>query len=207
MATAALIGGGLIVGGVANYLGKKEEAKATEAAAVAQQEQASPFLASAEQAQQTQMGLLGQGTPEQQAAALQSIQGSPLAQALNASNEETLQRRGIASGAGTGGILQALQQANQSNLLQGAFGGLQQVAGTGLGVMPGAQNALFQQGQAQGQAAAAPFNALSSTINQGAQIGAFAAGGGFGSAPAAAAPITSPAFSNFNVNPNQGGLL
>jgi hypothetical protein len=192
MATAAVIGGGLILSNIAGSKAKEKEAEAIQEASAASQAQAAPFLSAAEQAQQVQLGLLGQGTPEQQQAALQSVQASPLVQALNAANEETLQRRGIAAGAGTGGILNALQQANQANLLQGAFGGLQQVAGTGVSALPGSQQAIMQGGMAAGQAAAAPFQGFANTLNQGTQLAAFGAAGGFGTplVGGAAAPVT-----------------
>ena len=200
MPTAALIGGGLLLKGFAQSQAADIQANAAERAAIAQQEQAAPFVGASQTALQQQLALLGQGTPEEIAAATQSLQLSPISQAVQQGNEEALQRRGIASGAGTGSILSELQRSNQSNLLNTAFAGFGQVARTGLQALPGAQQAIGAEGVARGAGGAAPFQAFSSTLDQGAKLAAFGASGGFGAAPTitpnVAAPALNTAFSD-----------
>ena len=216
MATAALIGGGLLVGNVLSGIGASKQAKAQAAAAQAQLDSSSQFQATQEGRSQTlfdqnqvatnaQLGLLGQGGDPD---AAQNLLDSPLVQAINQRNQENVVAQGAASGVSGGNLLAALQERNTGTILQAGFQGLGSIGGqqlggsqgfsslaaTGLGMANQAQGNL---GQAQGAQDALPFLTAGNIVNQGTQLGAFAASGGFGSptvAPAgvpAAAPVGS----------------
>lgn len=227
MATAAIIGGGLLLGGIASGVGASKQAKADVQAAEIQATSAGESLAASQaqqaidnarsdalstpalQAQQTQLALLGQGGPETAQQASQSLLTSPLVQAINQQNQQGINAQAAASGISGGNLLSALQQSNTGTILQAGLGGLGQIAGQqqqgALGFaglanqsLGFANQAQFNQGQALGQAAssqgtanAIPFLTGANILNQGAQLGTFAATGGFGgggAAPAAAAP-------------------
>jgi len=182
MATAALIGGGLVLGAISSSSAAKHQAQgnieaaeiqaatAAESLAASQQQQAidnarSEALATpALQAQQTQLALLGQGGPEAAQQASQSLLSSPLVQAINQQNQAGINAQAAASGVSGGNLLTALQQANTGTILQAGLGGLGQIAGQqqqgalGFGGLANqslglANQAQFNQGQALGQAA------------------------------------------------------
>lgn len=198
MATALLVGGGLLAGGLANAQAADIQSNAAQRAAREQQDLAAPFVGASQTALQQQLALLGQGTPEEIAAAQANIERSPLNLAVQQGNEEALQRRGISGGAGTGSILDALQKSNQSNLLNTAFSGFGQVARTGMQALPGAQQAIGAEQAAIGAGRAAPFSAFSNALSQGAQLASFGGSGGFGGfgATPGVAPVAAPASFN-----------
>ena len=187
MATAAIIGGGLLLGGIASGVGASQQAKAQETAAGLEADAAAAALAASQeqqaienqraqqlfdpalQAQQTQLALLGQGGPEAAQQASQSLLSSPLVQAINQQNQQLATAQAAAGGVSGGNLLSALQQANTGTILQAGLGGLGQIAGQQQGGALGfgglASNALgmanqaqFMQGQAQGQGAMAQGN-------------------------------------------------
>lgn len=184
MATAAVIGGGLLLGGIASSVGAGKQAKAdveaaeiqAESAAAAlaasqaqqqiQNERADPLAEQALQAQQAQLALLGQGGDAAAQQAAQNITTSPLVQALNAQNQQNIGAQAAASGVSGGNLLTALQNANTGTIMQAGFGGLGQVAGqqqqgalgfSGLSnqSLGMANQAQFAQGDALGAAASA----------------------------------------------------
>lgn len=184
MATAAMLGGGMIVGGLLAGQGAKEQAKANVEAANIQAQSAANALAASQQqqaienarsqalsepslqAQQTQLALLGQGGPEAAQQAAQGLMSSPLVNAINQMNQQNINAQAAASGVSGGNLLSALQQANTATIMQSGFGGLGQVAGQQQqgalgfgGLASGALGMANQQqnimGAAQGQAASA----------------------------------------------------
>ena len=220
MATAAIIAGGLVVGGIVSAVGAGKQAKADVeaaniqaesagqalAASQAQQqiqnERADPLAAQSLQAQQAQLALLGQGGDAAAQQAAQDLTSSPLVNAINRENQQNIAAQAGASGQSGGNLLAALQNANTATIMQAGFGGLGQVAGQqqagalgfsglsnqSLGMANQAQfaqgNALGAAASAQGTADAVPWLAGANVINQGAQLAAFGAGGGFDAAPA-----------------------
>ena len=177
MATAALIGGGLLLGGVASGIGSNKIAEANEDAAVIQQQTAQPFVDTANQAQQAQLGLLGQGGDPN---AAQNLLSSPLVQAINAQNQQGVNAQANASGISGGNLLTALQNANTATIMQAGFGGLGSIAGQGMQALPGLMQAQGAQGQAIGAQNAMPFLTGANIVNQGTQLAGFGLGGGFG---------------------------
>lgn len=184
MATAAIIGGGALIGGLLAGQGAKKQAEANVEAAniqaaqqqaaleAAQQQQvienqrAESLLDPAMQAQQTQLALLGQGGDEAAQQAAGSLLNSPLVQAINQQNQQNISAQAAASGVSGGNLLSALQQANTGTILQAGLGGLGQIAGqqqSGAlgfgGLASGALGLATQQqnlvGQSLGQAASA----------------------------------------------------
>jgi hypothetical protein len=180
MATAAIIGGGLVLGGIAGAVGSGIQANANVDAANIQAESAANALASSEAfqqqqqqtanqfipgavtAQQAQLGLLGQEGGDPNAA--QNLLDSPLVQAINAQNQQNVAAQ--MPGQGGGNLLSALQNANTATILNAGFNGLGSItqqggnlglgftaqAGQGLGM---ANQAQFAQGNALGNAASA----------------------------------------------------
>lgn len=147
MATAALIGGGLLLGGVASGIGASQQAKAEEKAAGIQAESAANALAASQaqqaienqraealfnpalQAQQAQLALLGQGGDAAAQQAAGNLLSSPLVSAINEQNQQNIAAQAAASGVGGGNLLTALQEANTANILNAGLGGLGQIAG------------------------------------------------------------------------------
>jgi len=213
MATAAVIGGGLMLaGGIASGIGAgkaaKEQTKAAQAQLEAsqafqaqQQANAQPFINNASLAQNAQLGLLGVGGDPN---AAQGLLNSPLVQALNEQNQQNINAQAAASGVSGGNLLTALQDANTSTILQAGLQGLGGIAGQGLqgglgftgmsaqglGMANQAQGAL---GQAQGAQAAIPWMTGANLLNQGSQLASFASQGGFGMPSAQSAPAVAPA--------------
>lgn len=200
MATAAIIGGGMLLGGIASGIGASKQAKvqkesAANALAASQTQQTinntrtDNLLNPAMQAQQAQLGLLGQAGGDANAA--NNLLNSPLVSAINKSNNENINAQAVASGMSGGNLLAALQDRNTSTIMQAGFGGLSQVAGQQLGGALGfsghanqnlqmANQAQTQYGNAAGAQAAAPWMTGANLLNQGTQLATFAASGGFG---------------------------
>ena len=184
MATAAIIGGGLVVGGLMAGKGAKEQAKADVRAAEIQAESARQALEASQQqqalenarsqalsepalqAQQAQLALLGQSGGAAAETAAADLMSSPLVQAINQQNQQNINAQAAASGVSGGNLLSALQQANTSTILQAGLQGLGSIAGQqqqgalGFGSLAsGALGMANQQqnimGAAQGQAASA----------------------------------------------------
>lgn len=178
MATAAVIGGGLVVG---SLISSRSQDRATEAAKESAQqaaEQAQPFIDAQEELQQFQSNLLGLGTEEEQASALAALQSSPVLQSLN----QQSQAQNLRQFSGTGQIgaaAQALQDRNLQNILSVALGGASQAAATGAPIAGQAIPAISQVGQIAAQGALAQGQIGSNLVGGLTNIGAFGLGGGF----------------------------
>lgn len=197
MATAAIIGGGMLLGGIASGIGASKQAgeqrRAAEAnLAAAQAFQDTQAGRAAEQygvgtqAQNAMMGILGVGgDPE----AAQNVLNSPLIQALNEQNQTNISA--MSPGMSGGNLLSALQQANTATILQAGLGNLGNIANQGFGVSQGytgfeqgglgmGMNAQTQLGEARGAQAAIPWLAGANVMQQGVNLAGFGLGGGFG---------------------------
>lgn len=184
MATAAIIGGGAIIGGLFAGAGAKKQAEAQVEAANIQAQSAAQALAASQaqqqtqnqradqlfnpalQAQQAQLALLGQGGDAAAQQAATNLTNSPLVNAINQQNQQNVAAQASSSGVSGGNLLTALQNANTATILQAGFGGLGQIAGQqqsgalGFGGLANqslgmANQAQFAQGNALGNAAVA----------------------------------------------------
>lgn len=151
MATAAVIAGGAIVGGIAKSKSKKAEARGARRGFNAQIGRAEENVSNSQanqdaltnmrdtmfdrgdRAQQAQMAFLGQGGDAAAMEAANNIQNSPLVQAINARNNEAINAQAAASGMSGGNLLAALQDRNTSTIMQAGFGGLGSIANQSLG--------------------------------------------------------------------------
>ena len=206
--TGLVVGGSQLIGGMmqADAAGDAAamQAQASEAGIAEQrrqfdklQELLKPYVEAGLPAMQAQRAMLGLTTPEEQAAQIAQVQGSPMFQELTRQGEEALLARASATGGLRGGDIQgALAQFRPQMLAQqledrysklGGFTALGQQSAAGVGTAgmrtgEGIAGLLAQQGAAQAGAELGKAKAYSGLLNLpmqflGMQYGSQAMGG------------------------------
>lgn len=189
--TGLVVGGSQLIGGMmqADAAGDAAamQAQASEAGIAEQrrqfdklQELLKPYVEAGLPAMQAQRAMLGLTTPEEQAAQIAQVQGSPMFQELTRQGEEALLARASATGGLRGGDIQgALAQFRPQMLAQqledrysklGGFTALGQQSAAGVGTAgmrtgEGIAGLLAQQGAAQAGAELGKAKAYSGLLN------------------------------------------